>query len=272
MKKPLKIVVLLLVTLFAITSCKKDAANTPEVIVDELLPTPVPTPTGTTGNLKIEFKNVVDTEPLVLGTEYTNPSGEKFSLTKFNYYISNIVLTKSDNSTLKIKEVYQIVKQSDEASRVITLQNIPIGSYTSIQLMLGVDSAKNNSGAHTGGLDFAYAEDMFWSWKQGYIFLKIEGTSPASISSSGSISYHIGGFGGFYKAQRVFNLAFIGNTAQVTTVVTPTVNLLVNVNECFKNPNPISFSTLSQVGAIGFKSKDFADNYADMISFGNIKN
>lgn len=267
MKNPIKISVLFLFMFVVITSCKKDTKSATTTSTSTTT-TPT-TPAGSTGTLKIRFNNVVNTDSLVFNKKYVNPNGDTFSVTKFNYYISNVVLTKDDNSQVTLN-VYQIVKQSDDTSRTVKLSGVPTGSYKSLKFMLGVDSSKNCSGPHTGGLDFVYAQDMFWSWNQGYIFLKLEGTSPVSTISI--IEYHIGGYMGAYKAQRSFDLSFNSATANVSGNTSPTVNLVVNVNELFKNPNMISFATDPSIVSPGPKTKIIADNYADMISFGSVKN
>lgn len=264
---PIKLSVSILALSFLFSSCKKD-----EVTDAPATPVPTPTPTISYGNLKIQFTNFVDDQAFVLGTSFQNPAGEAFTVTKFNYYISNVVLTKSDNSTFVVKDVYRIVKQDDDTSRLITLRNIPSGNYKSIRLMLGIDSASNNSGAHSGGLDFDYASDMFWGWNQGYIFLKLEGSASSSTLTNNRIEYHIGGYGGVNKTQKNYELSFGSSQAQVTTSTTPLVSLKVNVNEIFKTPVSLSFATKPQQTSLGAGAKMIADNYADMISLDKIVN
>jgi hypothetical protein len=263
---------------FFVLSCKKDTQNadqnpdSPAPSTSSPTTTPTPTLTGS-GNIKIVFNNMVDAQVLQLNKDYQNPAGESYKITKFNYYISNIVLTKNDNSTTSIKNFYQIVKQSDSLSRIITLTDIPGGSYQSIRFMVGVDSARNCSGVQSGGLDPAYASDMYWSWSQGYIFLKLEGASPSStLNSNGYIEYHLGGYGGPNKTQCNFNLSFNNSTANVSSSTTPTINLTVNVNEMFQTPTQIKFASLPSVVSSNPNAKMLADNYADMITFGSVKN
>lgn len=250
-----------------LSSCKKD-----EKTIETPTPAPTPVPTTEYGNLKIQFTNYVNDQVLVLGSSFQNPAGESFTPTKFNYYISNVVLTKADNSVLVVNDVYRIVKQDDDTSRVITLRNIPTGNYKSLKFMLGVDSASNNSGAHSGGLDFDYASDMFWGWSQGYIFLKLEGSAPTSTLTNDKIEYHIGGYGGVNKTQKIYELNFGGAEALVTTSTTPLVSFKTDVNELFKTPVSLSFSTKPQQTSTGAGAKMIADNYADMISFDKLQN
>jgi len=72
-------------------------------------------------SLSLNFDNMVGTEDLVMGSKtYTNTSGEKFTVTTLNYFISNIELKKADGSVLKYADQYFLVKESDKASQTVT--------------------------------------------------------------------------------------------------------------------------------------------------------
>jgi hypothetical protein len=241
-------------------SCKKDKTTSP-----------TPEPDVPKGTLRIDFSNMVDNAALVFNTDYLNPLGDTFRVTKFNYYISNIVLKKDDNSLFAVPNSYYVIKQSN-SSQSIVLTGLPIASYKSIQFMLGVDSTRNISGAQSGALDPAIEPDMYWSWNTGYIFLKLEGTAPKSTAGDKTIEYHIGGYGGANKTQRIFQLDF-GNVAiKVAETITPFLTLKVNVNEIFKSPNMIDFVAMPSVVSTGKNAKSIADNYSDMISIKSIFN
>jgi hypothetical protein len=240
---------------------------------DEVTPVPDPQPAPVeTGTVKLEFKNKVDTAALVFGKNYVNAKGDTFKVSKFNYYISNIRLVKSDNSVYSETNSYHMVKNSSPSSCIINLSGVPPGAYTSISFMLGVDSARNVSGAQSGDLDPAVASDMYWSWNSGYIFLKMEGTSPKSGEVSKNLEYHIGGYGGVNKTQRSFTFSFGSTAANVSTSATPVLELGVNLNELFVSPNLIDVSTRHTIVSAGPNAKLMADNYADMISLMKIRN
>lgn len=250
-----------LAVLIGFISCKKDTSTTPE-------PTPLPVASG--GVIKIQFLNMVDTNQFMLNQNFVNPKGDTVNISKFNYYISNIVITKNDNSTFVEPNSYHLVEAITPSTSVISLTNVPEGSYKSISFMLGVDSARNCSGAQDGDLD--PARDMSWGWSTGYIMVKIEGTSPKSSSFTKSLTYHIGGYGGVNKTQRNFNFNFASTTANVSKTATPLIHLSVNINEFFKTPNLIDVVTQFNQGVVGPTAKVYADNYADMISFKDVQN
>jgi len=243
-------------------SCKKDTKE-PE-------PNPEPTPVATTGTLKIQFDHLVGTTPLVLNQNYLNPKLDTFKVSKLKYYISNIVITKNDNSTFVEPESYYLLDASNPLSTVLTLTNVPFASYKSISFMLGVDSARSASGAQTGAL--SQSNGMYWMWASGYIMFKLEGTSPQSGASNKSLVYHIGGYSGVYKTQRNYNLNFGSPTANVSSGTTPKVHLSVDINEFFKNPILIDVATQYFQMATNANAKMYADNFADMIKFEHVHN
>ena len=251
----MKIKLLFIVFLFGFLACKKDTKTSePELIAEPL----------TNGNLKVQFENVADTTALQLGVNYKNQNGDTFKLLSFVYYISNIVVTKNDNSTFVEPNSYHLIDQSSPQSALITLKNVPAGSYKSISFIIGVDSDKNTSGANTGDLDPAYG--MYWPWI-GYIMLKFEATSPQSGDMAKGVYYHIGGYKGANSAQRNFNIDFSTTTANVGTSNTPKIRLQSDVLELFKNPTLVNFNTMYDVTSVNADSKTIADNYADMIRF-----
>lgn len=249
---------LLGIFLLASLSCKKeDTQITPK--------DPSPPPASQYGSLYLEFSHVVDAQLLEFGKKYLNPSGDTFTVSKFMYYISNLVLVKEDNSLFTQDESYFLVDASKTSSTKISINSVPYGKYKSIRFVLGVDSIRNVSGAQTGALD--PANGMFWNWNTGYIMLKLEGAAPSSTVFGNTIEYHMGGYKGVNKTQRSFEIGFNSLTAQVAQDKNPKIRLQTNINEMFSNPNTVRFATLPIVTSSGANAKLIADNYQDMITF-----
>ncbi|MCE3227784.1 MAG: hypothetical protein K0S32_2335, partial [Bacteroidetes bacterium] len=229
----------LFITITAV-SCKKDKKD----------PEPE-TPVNETGTMKLGFVNMVDNQALVFNQDYVNPKGDTFKVSKFNYYISNVILVKSDNSTYVEPNSYHLVKHSSPSTTLITIANVPKGTYKSVSFTLGVDSARNCSGAQDGDLSTSVAGDMFWTWSTGYIMFKLEGTAPKSGATAKILEYHIGGYGGVNKVQKAFSINFGGSTTvDLAASATKQINFKVDVNEFFKNPALIDFTTqYSQMSA-----------------------
>ena len=154
------------------------------------------------GKIVIEFDNRIGEEDLQLNTEYINASGEKFAVSRLNYFISNIRLIKEDGTEFAVPQdsSYFLIKEDVPESQQITLNNIPAGDYNKISFLIGVDSirSKMDITLRTGVLDPASEDGMYWTWNSGYIFFLMEGTSPsAPAESDHKFYYHIGGYGGY---------------------------------------------------------------------------
>ncbi len=225
--------------------------------------TPIPT-----GQMQVSFKNMVGVDDLVLNSQfYLNANGDTFNVNTLNYYISNIELVKTNDSVVKETESYHLVKANDLSSLDFAINSIPVANYKAITFTIGVDSLRNVSGAQTGALDPVH--NMFWSWSSGYIFTKLEGTSPQS--PTGNIAFHLAGFSGGYNALRTVTLNFPTN-ANVTETTTPTVHIKTDIAEWFMNPALTKFGITYSVTMTGPQASAMATNYMDMFSVVQVDN
>lgn len=252
------------------SSCKKDSASDIQ--------------TGDTGSIILEFDNVVGSSDLQLNTgTYTNGSGESFTISTLNYYISNIILTKTDGSeyTVPKDESYFLIKEEDEESHEIELGNIPAGDYESFTFTVGVDSLMNTAPIEerTGVLDPAGAANgMYWTWNSGYIFLKMEGTSPVSTTPDQKIYYHVGGFGGYSSPtlnniKKVTVAAPFESSAKVRKdkPTPPEVHFFADAGKILDGTTHVSIAEYSMVHFSDI-SATIANNYAAMFSIDHIHN
>ena len=212
---------------------------------------------------------MVNNQVLVPNTKfYTNKSQDNFSITKFNYYISNVQLTKEDGTIFAEKESYHLIKHVG-GSTSFTIVNLPEGNYKNVRFLIGVDSLRNVSGAQTGALDVL--NDMFWEWNSGYIFFKMEGSyNTTATPTIGDYAIHIGGFSGPLKCLQTcsFNLSspIVSKKDKVSTLSYNTV-----IDEIFVNPNYIDFETY--YAAVNTKTfKQISDNYKDMFVVEKVEN
>ncbi|PSR52561.1 hypothetical protein AHMF7605_02975 [Adhaeribacter arboris] len=231
-------------------SCKEDPDTTPA------LP----------GQVTLEFDNVVGDAALSLDDqEYTNANGDKFKVSMFKYYISNLIFKKADGTEYKQPESYYLIDESTPNSKLVTIKDIPAGEYTGLTFTIGVDSVRNVSGAQTGALDTA--NGMFWTWKSGYVFVKLEGTSPQS--QNGGLVFHIGGFQKPNNTIRTVSPSLNGNKLLVEGGKNPEVHMKVNVLKMFQGVNTIKFAELATTMG-GENSVKVADNYVNMFTVDHI--
>lgn len=237
------------------------------------------------GEVEIEFDNQAGSSALVLGNEYTTAAGEKIRLTTFNYFVSNFSLIKSDGTEYIVPkdECYFLVKHDDPASREIKLKNVPAGDYKELRFTVGVDSAKSVSpiAERTGALDPAGAANgHYWSWNSGYIFMKMEGTSPAAPvePSTGEriFQYHVGLFGG-YNSKTLNNLKKMNLVAPAEAAKVrqdheaPHFHLFVDALQVFTSPNNVKIADKPYSHGDAF-SATLSANYADMFVIDHIHN
>lgn len=268
MKKIFKISLAALCTTVFFSACKKD--DTP----------------GYNNNIKaelsVEFDNIAGSTDLQLNTgNYTNANGENFKVTKLRYYVSNFKLTNMDGSVYTVPQdsSYFLIDESDINTHEAELK-IPEGEYRTLSFMIGVDSLRNTMdiSKRTGVLDpGAAAADMYWGWNSGYIFFKLEGTSPSVAGAGNVFMYHVGGFGG-YSSPTPNNLKTV--TLDLTARGTPKVkagkatniHLMVDILKVLNGSTNMSFATTSMIHS-PLQAVPLANNYAmDMIKHDHTEN
>ena len=138
---------------------------------------------------------------------YSNVHGQSYSVSVLRYYVGNISLHREDGYS-HILPGYHLIVHDDQADDSfqphdsITISGLPPGTYTSLSFTLGVDSLDNVGGPREGHLDPLLG--MYWTWSTGYIFFKMEGSSPSSPQPKNIIEYHLGGYQAPYNnIQRV---------------------------------------------------------------------
>ncbi|MBO0934430.1 MbnP family protein [Fibrella aquatilis] len=237
------------------------------------------------GALAVTFANQVNGSPLVLNTAtYTNKAGEAFTVSKFDYFISNIRLIRADGSAYVVPQdnSYFLLRAADPTSQSFTLTGVPAGDYAQIEYMVGIDSLRNTAdiSQRKGVLDpgSSHTSGMYWDWNTGYIHLKLEGTSPAAptdVAGARTFRYHIGLYGG-YQTRTINNLRTVriplgldaaSSRLSVGPNLQTSLQLLVDAGKLFDGPKPFKIAQYPDVMVSPF-SATIANNYATMFSFG----
>jgi hypothetical protein len=142
-----------------------------------------------------------------------------------------------------------LVSVANPASFALHLPRFALGRYQSLELMLGVDSARNTSGAQTGAL--APDSGMFWAWNTGYIHTKLEGT--LSRSAAGTFAWHMGGYKAPYANQRWIHLPLApGQGLRIAGQHKLHVNMQANILSVLNGPvllQTLPFISSEAVGA-----------------------
>lgn len=238
-------------------SCKKDTTMPP-----------VQEPTSGTVQMTLDHKWGPSLQPFAMETDLVHPaSGETISFTALTYYISNIKLKRADGTWWIQPESYHIVKVAEGTLAQLPITNVPVGEYTEIEYMIGVDSTRNVSGAQTGALSTVH--NMFWGWTTGYIFLKAEGNSPQA--NLDYFSYHIGGFQKSNNTDAIrINTVPLGTSGlKVDGATTKSIAFFVNVARIWHGG--ILLSEMNAVHQPGAMANTIADNFQGAFVFDKIQ-
>jgi len=257
--------------LIAIIACGFLGASTKDGGVTSLSKTGV--------DLIIKFDNVAGDQDLVLNTKtYTNASGESFSISQLQYFVSNIKLQRTDGVefTVNQDDSYFLVQESNPSTQLIKLK-VPVADYRKLTFVLGVDSLRNtmNISRRTGVLDPASSMDngMYWSWNSGYIFFKAEGESPAAPADptgNRRFRYHIGGFGG-YSAPTINNIKTITLDLEKSGIIKArknrkaTITITADIIKLFDATQAVSIAAHPSVMFSEY-SVNIANNYQHMFA------
>ncbi|MEP7277916.1 MAG: MbnP family protein [Bacteroidota bacterium] len=263
MKKP-SLLVLLFVFMLALlaASCSKEYSSS------GLAKSPV----EDSFNLRIDFKPMVDTLALHFDSTYTNYWNESYTVSAFKFYVSKFDLINTDSNQVYHlnTDKYFLVDAADSTTWSVKLLATPF-TYNRISFLIGVDSLRNISGAHTGALDST--KGMFWNRTDGYIMAKLEGKSPLSSMGGNKFNYTIGGFSGENNVLRKPTLLFpFGQFLQITPGRKSILQVDANVSAWFYNPHQVKIKVTPACTTPGPLAKDVSENYSKMFSVSAVIN
>lgn len=228
------------------------------------------------GQVSIAFDNGVAGDDLILHTSaYTNTNGERLTIDRLTYIVSNFTLTDDEGNTYvypKDDSYFIISEESDKTE--ITLNGIPAGNYTRIKFGVGVDQEKYLQGAEGQG-DFlaeAETEEMMWSWQAGYKFLNFEGTfTSGSVTEATEFKIHMGSHGSSLDNYREVTLD-LGTNAIVSETMSPLIHLAVDADKILNGTNKIVLSEQAVIMISEEKSPMISENATEMFSVDHVHN
>lgn len=205
---------LLLVFLIQAISCKKDHD-------------PVE---AQTAHLQFFIGHRSDSLPLRFDTVfYRNAAGEDFSVSRLEYYISNVRLI-GDQVVFESREVHYM-NARNYAGGGFPVKGVPKGHYTRLEFLLGVDSQRNIP----DGLPATVENNaMFWPVPMGggYHFMKLEGHFKDTAGVSG-YAVHLGRNGNTVAISIPCTFDISGPAHRMV--------LTMNINQWFQDPLVYSF-------------------------------
>lgn len=241
-----------MVMVMAFNSCDPEELDTP--------------PAPGIGSLKINFIHHVDGIDVELDKqEYENAAGDNYGITKLQYFLSNFEFGSSNDKNHKPEDSYHLISIVNQPSlggfykKTSVQYDLPSREYQQLIFHVGIDSERNTSGPYNGDLEFSW--NMNWSWSGDYIFFKHEGTFQKEDGSEKYI-YHLAGDENYKEV--VIDLPD-GLTIDDNGV--HELNVFVNMNEFFTNPNTIDLNTQNTTMSPGSDlAIILAENYAGLFS------
>lgn len=213
--------------------------------------------------LTLVFHHRAGEKTLVLGDSILLSSGEKITVDRFRYYVSNFSITDNKGGLYRLPAAYYLVDEADPLSKTIqfAVPDVPIAA---VHFLLGVDSLRNVSGIQTGALD--PMKGMFWTWNSGYIMAKLEGTCEGLATAAQRFTYHIGGFRFGMNAARNISVRLPEKETPATKII-----LTANIEKWFTGNRKIRIAETPVCHSPGPLAVTFANNYSHMFSFNSIR-
>ncbi|WP_053403992.1 MbnP family protein [Persicobacter sp. CCB-QB2] len=125
-------------------------------------------------SLKINMLHTVDGAKLKMDAMlYANDLGEQFSVTKVNYYLSELELVKANGELVKIDSMWYISLNPQNMEATINLQSLPLGDYQQINFIFGLTDKWNDQSL----VPVDQLQAMIWPENMGggLHFMKLEG-------------------------------------------------------------------------------------------------
>lgn len=255
MKNPFVTLLLFVSATLAFTHCTKKK--------EEVTPA-----SNQTQSVALRMNPTIGNDPLNFSSVYTTNSGQKYTLSMFRYYVSNIRLVKTDGSEYNVTGKYLLVTPSVSD---YALGELPVGDYKGIKFTVGIDSATNHSDPTPYPASHPLAIQspaMHWSWNSGYIFTMIEGTCDTTVNNTDVLTY------GQYSHGMFFHLGMdplkrevdLSNSAfSISAETSKTIAIKADLNKFFTGIDLKTENTTHTMGTMALATRA-ANNIPSMFS------
>ena len=136
----------------------------------------------------------VEVQPRFAGTPLaydaltnTTGAGQRVSVTRLDFLLSNIALRRADGAWLAPSNWFAYLS-GREGRMSFALDGIPSGNYDRLRFNVGVPEKENHSNPATLPAHHPLNPNingLHWSWQGGYIFLSATFSSPSRATGCG---------------------------------------------------------------------------------------
>lgn len=186
------------------------------------------------GGLSITISHSIDNQLLLWDSiTYYNEAGNKYGISKLQYYISNIRFYKNNSIIQQSDSVYYI-DAKHQYSSIISIPALLTGVFDSVALTIGLLPFRNISYSLSTAIENT---NMGWpdAMGGGYHFLKLEG-HWRDVAEVNGFALHVGKSG--FHCEAGFACGLDVRVNQVTNL-----NIMMNINEWFRKPTKYDFSS-----------------------------
>lgn len=218
--------------------------------------------------LKLTFKAVFDSEPLLLSKNYELMNGDSIRFQRADLYISDISIGNTENVSLSQVEWLGFSEKNADPTKVtegftFTFNDLEPGIYTSLYWNIGLNQVQNSTrpNNHTFPHPLSNAE-LYWAGWNSYIFSRTDGRL---ITDSGNFdfSYHTGGDVLRRPLEWNHNIELKAGQVQEIVIYIDYKKVFVQNGQVYDIRNNLSSHTTAQIGV----AHAIADNMMGAIKY-----
>lgn len=195
--------------------------------------------------LAIEFTHSVGSIAFVKDNlNYVNAAGNQYEVNELQYFISDVVLHKTDGSEVTVNADNGIHYVDIDIPGTMLWnfdQAIPVGDYAAVSFTFGIKEAKNKTGLYVNPPE----RDMFWPdvMGGGYHYMKMNGQWKNAAYQLSPFNFHIGlgmmegGMGGMGFIQNHFRVQVPNSGVILTNDSKYILNLNMDIAGWFITPH-----------------------------------
>jgi hypothetical protein len=217
------IFVISLGVLFFAISCKKDKPDNP---TNESI-------------IGFSILHTIDEESLDLDViKYKNSSNNIYSVINLRYFLSNIYLHKGNDSIL-LKNYHYVDIHTPKTLSFLSEKPVLSDTYDYISLIIGLNEAQNINGFFVNPPEV----NMVWPNPMGggFHYMQLEGKYD-SVGTIKNYNFHTGKL---MNTHRYIYIKLPNSSFKISKLVTE-INLNMNINEWFRNPNNYDFNVYGE--------------------------
>jgi len=222
------VLIILAVVALNLASCKRDNGDDEEA----------------TGKIQFNFFHTVDGNEVEFNNlKYTNVAGNQYMITDFQYFVSDVILYKSDGTQIKIddsKEIHYVDNMIPSTLSWNVGDPLPVGQYDSLSFIFGISEAKNVTGLFVNPPEV----NMFWPdvLGGGYHYFKLNGKWIDTTAMEVPFNFHTGIGREITPTDTIFHhscfrVVLPSSSFQVSADLTTSIGIQMNIESWFKTPH-----------------------------------